>query len=106
MCLTFRRIAAVAVVTVVGATVWWQQRSRGAREDGIQAALDPNRIAILYLEDRTPDQSLGFLAYGLTEGLIAELSSVNTLKVISSNGVRPFQNPVGHLLTRGRVDER
>jgi eukaryotic-like serine/threonine-protein kinase len=54
--------------------------------------LSPNRIAVLYLE-KAPgsSDSLAYLADGLTEALIHELSDVKGLQVISSNGVRPFK---------------
>jgi serine/threonine-protein kinase len=52
-------------------------------------------IAVLYFEDRSPDKSLAYLADGLTESLIRELTNVSALHVISRNGVIPFktQNP-------------
>lgn len=54
-------------------------------------ALDPNRIAVLYFDDRSPGQDLGYLADGLTEGLIQQLSEVQALEVVSRNGVKPFR---------------
>jgi serine/threonine-protein kinase len=53
-------------------------------------ALDPKRIAVLYLDDLSPGGTLGHVAAGLTEDLIDELSQVRGLRVISPNGVRPF----------------
>ncbi|MEP6508813.1 MAG: serine/threonine-protein kinase, partial [Gemmatimonadales bacterium] len=54
--------------------------------------LDHSRIAVLYFDDHSPDDSLGYLASGLTESLIHELSSVPALQVISRNGVKPFRD--------------
>ena len=54
-------------------------------------AVDPNRIAVMYFENRSGSDSLGYLADGLTEALIHELSGVKPLQVISSNGVAPFR---------------
>ena len=54
-------------------------------------ALDPKRIAVLYLDDLSPDKTLGHVAAGLTEDLIDELNQVRGLRVISPNGVRPFR---------------
>jgi TolB-like protein/tetratricopeptide (TPR) repeat protein len=56
------------------------------------AALDPRRIAVLYFDDHSPDRSLGYLASGLTESLIHELTSVPAIQVISRNGVKPFRD--------------
>jgi TolB-like protein len=52
---------------------------------------DPNHIAVLYFDARSEGDKLGFLADGLTEALIDELSAVKQLKVISRNGVAPFK---------------
>ena len=45
----------------------------------------------MYFENRSGSDSLGYLADGLTEGLIHELSVVKPLQVISRNGVAPFR---------------
>ena len=51
-----------------------------------------SHIAVLYFQDRSPGKSLDYLASGLTEGLIQQLSDVGALHVISANGVRPYRN--------------
>jgi TolB-like protein/tRNA A-37 threonylcarbamoyl transferase component Bud32 len=56
------------------------------------SSLDPNRIAVMYFDSRGGSDSLEFLAEGLTEALIHELSEVAVLQVISRNGVLPFKN--------------
>jgi DNA-binding SARP family transcriptional activator/TolB-like protein len=64
----------------------------GAREDGREApGYDPRRIAVLYFEDLTPRGELQYLAVGLTERLIHELSQVGALDVVSRGGVRPYR---------------
>ena len=50
-----------------------------------------NDIAVLYFDDRSPDDSLRYLANGLTEALIHELGTVKALHVTSRNGVMPFK---------------
>jgi len=52
---------------------------------------DPNHIAVMYFDDRSEGNKLGYLADGLTEALIDELSAVKQLKIISRNGVAPFK---------------
>lgn len=54
--------------------------------------LEPTRIAVLYFDDHSPGQELGYLADGLTEGLIHELSQVEALDVVSRNGVKLFRD--------------
>jgi serine/threonine-protein kinase len=78
---------------VVGAIAAWQLGLFGGGDAGFaeETGPDPKNIAVLYFEDRSADQSLGYLADGFTEALIGELSQVQGLKVISRNGVRQFQ---------------
>jgi len=57
------------------------------------APADPasRRVAVLYLDDLSPDTSLRALADGLTETLIHRLSDIRALDVVSENGVQPFR---------------
>jgi TolB-like protein len=54
--------------------------------------LDPTRVAVLYLDDLSPNGELGYLADGFTEALIHELSQVDRLEVVSRNGVKPYRD--------------
>jgi serine/threonine-protein kinase len=70
-----------------------RQTGRGAVQSGARAAaFDPRHIAVLYFQQRTPNDSLAYLADGLTEQLIHQLSRVPTLQVISQNGVGPYRH--------------
>ncbi len=62
------------------------------RKEDPTVSFDPRRIAVLYFEDRSPGHSLGYLASGITETLIHQLSEVPGLQVISRNGVAPYRN--------------
>jgi len=53
---------------------------------------DPRRVAVLYFEPRTPQEEVPFIAAGLSEALIDELSTVSALKVVSRNGVASFRD--------------
>jgi TolB-like protein len=53
---------------------------------------DPRRIAVLYFDDHSPGGELGYLANGLTEMLIHELSQGRALDVVSRNGVKPYRD--------------
>jgi len=59
---------------------------------GPAPAYDPRRIAVLYLDDYSADGGLAYLANGLTEMLIHELSQVRALDVVSRNGVKPYRD--------------
>jgi serine/threonine-protein kinase len=85
---------AVAALLGVGALSWggWQLLHRPGAAAEESSGLDPRRIAVLYFEGQQPGgDSLSYLADGLTDALIHELSRVPQLQVISSNGVRPYK---------------
>ena len=82
---------ALAVTLLVGVAVAIALRPRGNR-DTVTSGIDLRRVAVLYFQDLSSDSTLGYLADGLTEGLINKLSQVRTLDVISRNGVLPFRN--------------
>lgn len=73
---------------------------------------DPRRVAVLYFEDDSRagnGEDLSFMADGLSESLIQELSLVPTLDVVSQNGVEPFRgsslepDSIGRALNAGTV---
>jgi DNA-binding SARP family transcriptional activator/TolB-like protein len=74
-------------VLIVGGVVW------GALTVGDETVPEApaNRIAVLFFNDASPDQKLGYLADGLTSTLIDHLAKVGQIEVISQNGVRPFR---------------
>jgi len=81
----------------------WQLFGTGRPNGGTLGAsgdLDPRTVAVLYFEDRSPDGAMRYVADGLTDGLITELSGVRGLDVISRNGVAPFRDPA---IPRDRV---
>jgi len=86
--------AGVLLVAAIGFGVWRFTHRAGVAAGGVGVvgdALDPTHIAVLYFEQRGKSDSLSYLADGLTEALIRELSGVEGLQVISSNGVRPYK---------------
>jgi len=85
-------IGAGVIVLIVGGWLLFGRRHGGGATGG--GPLVQNHIAVLYFTDDSPDSSLGYLADGLTEGLIDKLSQVRNLDVISRNGVLPFRNSV------------
>ena len=67
------RIAPVAAV-VVALAAYLAIRSARAGRGAATGGLDPRHVAVLYFEDESNGKTLGYLADGLTEALIAELS--------------------------------
>lgn len=63
-----------------------------ARDLAVASGLDARRIAVLYFDNVRDDTSQAYLAAGLTEDLIDELSGVRALDVISANGVAQFRD--------------
>ena len=52
---------------------------------------DPRRIAVLYFEDQTPATLPEYIADGITQDLIDQLSGVRALRVVSPAAVRRFR---------------
>ena len=80
----------VPLVAMGGAELVERWQGRLGPELGV-AAYSPQRIAVLYFDDHSKEQDLGYLADGLTEGLIHQLSGVGALQVVSRNGVKRFR---------------
>jgi TolB-like protein len=78
-------MAAVAVVVGLGAlSAWLLRPAQVARAGALE--LDPRRIAVLSFDDRSGGR-LAYLADGLTAALIERLAGVQSLDVVSLNGV-------------------
>jgi eukaryotic-like serine/threonine-protein kinase len=80
--------AAALMLIGLGVGYWKLRPGTGAVVPG---GPDPHDIAVLYFEDQSPNHDLGYLADGLTEGLISALSSVPGLSVVSKGGVGEFR---------------
>jgi serine/threonine-protein kinase len=90
-----RRLAiATLVIIAVGGAVALIRRSDLGSRTTLREPVDLRRVAVLYFDDQSPGHTLGYLASGLTEGLIRELSATRAIHVISRNGVKPFRDRV------------
>jgi DNA-binding SARP family transcriptional activator/TolB-like protein/tetratricopeptide (TPR) repeat protein len=99
-------LAGAAAALALLAAVLLEVRGREAGASPAAPRLDPRRIAVLYFDDYTQGGELGYLASGLTEMLIHELSQVEALDVISRNGVKPYRHgtvPLDSVAARLRV---
>ena len=80
-------VTCVVLFTVMSSRSWMSRRGG--------PSLDPTNIAVLYFDDLSADQDLGYLADGLTESLINALGLIQPLRVVSRNGVKPYRdNPI------------
>jgi len=101
-------ITAVALLVLTGGA-WASKTFLVKKGPAPGSRLSPERIAVLYFKDLSPDKKLGYLANGLTESLISDLDKVSALDVISANGVKPFEgtdvsrDSISHLLEAGTL---
>ncbi len=92
-----RSIALIVAVAAVSLTVGFLRNWKisAASSPMIQTAPGDalrRRVAVMYFRDETPDHSLGYLADGLTEGLIRELTGFQSLRVLSQDAVYRFRD--------------
>src|SRR5260221_692599 len=94
------------LVVVWAVAAWIRGNGAGGRA---ASGLDPHRVAVLYFQHRGDSAQTQYLADGLTEALIHELSDVKALQVTSANGVRPYRNTtvppdsIGRALKAGTI---
>jgi serine/threonine-protein kinase len=81
---------AATVLVLGGLATWMLLRGDRGRGGGVET-LDPRRIAVLYFEDLSRNDSLAFLGDGLAEALIARLSGVPQLVVLSRDAVAAYR---------------
>ena len=72
--MALRAIAVTAVVLLLATWGFIALRAPSRGGAGARAELDPRHIAVLYFDQRPQLDSLGYLADGITEELIHELS--------------------------------
>jgi serine/threonine-protein kinase len=82
---------AVPLLAVGGWFGWKATQGTAAAPAGLEGDFAKQNIAVLYFQDRSPSKELGYLADGITEALIDELSDVPQLKVASRNGSAAFK---------------
>ncbi len=87
-------IAAAVALPLLAGGGWfgWKAMDKGNDDAaGLTGRFAKNKIAVMYFQDRSPESKLAYLADGLTESLIDELSAVTQLKVTSQNGSAVFK---------------
>jgi TolB-like protein len=83
--------ATFLLLLIGGGVAAWRMKGAASPTLTDTGGLDRHRVAVLYFEDLSPKQDLGYLADGLTEGLIGELSGVQRLSVVSRGGVAQYR---------------
>ena len=82
-------LAAAFCLAAIAAAVWFFAWHRAARpvEDKVRS------LAVLPLRNLSGEQSQDYLADGVTEALIARLSTIHDLRVVSHTSVSRFKDP-------------
>jgi len=101
----------IAISAIVASRVVRQPREAEKRVAATRTIPlgDPRRIAVLYLDNQTPDVLPAYVVDGISEEMIDQLGTARSLHVISPNGVRPLRgsaislDSVGRLLFVGTV---
>jgi len=90
-------IAAAVALPLIAAGGWfgWKATQGTETPAGLEGDFAKKNIAVMYFQDRSPRKELGYLADGITEALIDELSAVSQLKVASRNGSAAFKGKDG-----------
>src|SRR4051812_691450 len=104
-------LLAISGAAWAGRSLIWRSRTRAFDGTSAVNGFRPQRIAVLYFKDNSRDKSLGYLADGLTESLIKDLSQVPALDVVSASGVKQFvgkdvpRDSIGQALEAGTIVE-
>ena len=93
--------AAAALIAIGGGGWWAWGRTSSAAAAG--SGFLPTRVAVLYFDDVSSNGQLGYMADGLTESLIDQLSTVSALDVVSKSGVRQFRGDSASVDSVARV---
>ncbi len=75
--------AAAVAAALVGVVVSWKSERGSGRSAGAAAPAEIRSLVVLPLEDLSRDPSQGWFADGMTDELIAKLSNISALRVIS-----------------------
>jgi len=88
-------LLALVGVFAVGASAWVARANLMPEVEGLVElgqTEDPRRVAVLYFGAQGGGEDAEFLAAGLTESLIDELTTVDSISVVSRNGSQLFRD--------------
>ena len=79
-------VSGIALAVLLAAVAWWAGRNARLAQ--------PRGVAVLYLDNRSGDSAVQYLADGITEEMILRLGQVSRLGVPSRGAVRRFRGRV------------
>lgn len=80
-------MTAIGAVAIIIAGLLWQFRFNTTASSGVAGASDTDALAILGFENKTEEDSLGWLQTGLPEILLTDLSQSESLPIISRDRI-------------------
>lgn len=89
--LVIQGVLLVLALVTVGLVVRNYREEARLTELAAASGVEATSIAVLYFEDLSTGGQLEYVADGLTESLIDQLSEVRSLDVVSRNGVAPYR---------------
>jgi len=86
-----RTAAVVATAVVLAAASWWAFNASRGRRAGVAGPTRVESLAVLPLDNFTGDPGQEYFVDGMTEALIADLSKIGALRVISRRSVMQYK---------------
>jgi serine/threonine-protein kinase len=81
----------VAGVLVLGVAGWMLKGKVGSASGADVGGMPLNKVAVMYFQDVSGNEELGYIADGLTENLIERLDLVSALSVVSQSGMQAYR---------------
>jgi serine/threonine protein kinase/tetratricopeptide (TPR) repeat protein len=83
--------AAIALLILAGGALLWQRARKASARRTQAPASDRRSIAVLPFQNFSPDPENAFFADGMTEDILAQLSKIQNLKVVSRTSVMRYK---------------
>ena len=89
--IVIQAVLVVLALATVALVVRKHREDTRLAEMAAATGIEATSVAVLYFEDLSPNGDLEYVADGLTESLIDQLSDIRSLDVVSRNGVAAYR---------------